>query len=109
MGRNSIDRTGERHINKEGCEVEIIKWINSNNCTIMFDDGMIYYNVKYINIKRGTIKNLYTPKVFKKGFLGIGKYKATTNGKINKNEYYYSDKITILHNIVLQKKESVLQ
>ena len=85
MGRNSIDRTGERYINKEGCEVEIIKWVNSSNCTIMFDDGIIYYNVKYINIKRGTIKNLYTPKVFKKGFLGIGKYKATTNGKINKN------------------------
>ena len=51
-----IDRTGEIHITNEGREVEIIEYINSNNCTIKFEDGITLTKRYYSNIIKGKVK-----------------------------------------------------
>ena len=41
----TLNRTGEKHITNEGYEIEIIEYLNYNNCTIKFIDGHIVEKV----------------------------------------------------------------
>lgn len=79
-----INRTGEKHINNQGCSLVIIEYYNNENCTIQFDNGVIFKNIKYINIKKGNIKNPLHPSVYGVGFIGIGRYSEKTHFKIYK-------------------------
>lgn len=80
---NFVDRTGEIHISKEGCEFEIIKCTNNHNCDIRFNDSHkhIIKGLSYGNIKNGQVKNPYHPSVAGVGYIGVGKYDRTVNGK----------------------------
>lgn len=74
MGRNIINRVGEKWTNKQGCNFKIISYINKLDVTILFEDGYIKDKVKYDNIKKGQVKNINYPSVFGIGYEGIGKY-----------------------------------
>jgi hypothetical protein len=77
------DRTGEKYITNEGCEVEIIQCSHSGNCTVKFlDTHYIKYNVDFADIKRGEIKNPHHPSLLGIGFIGEGFYKTKHNYKM---------------------------
>ena len=80
------NRIGEKHITNEGFQIEIIEYFGKENCTIQFEDKHIVENVRYINIKKGGVKNPYNKSVCGVGFFGQGKYKATVQYK--KTEQY---------------------
>jgi hypothetical protein len=75
-----INPIGEKYTTNEGCLVEIIKCINSKNCTVIFENGYITTS-SYQNIKKGQIKNPYHISVVGVGFIGVGKYKIMVDGK----------------------------
>jgi len=51
------NRVGEKYITNEGYNIEIVDYINCNNCTIEFEDGGRLYNRAFVDIKRGEVKN----------------------------------------------------
>lgn len=77
---NFIDRTGEKHITKEGYEIEIIEYINYNNCTVIFIDNKYTRHATYMEVVRKGIRNPYHPSVCSIGYLGEGTYKTSMNG-----------------------------
>lgn len=79
---NFKNRAGEKQVTSQGYEVEIIEYFSTNNCTIIFNDrkNTMLKNVRYAQIKKGTIKNPYHPTVHNIGFMGIGKYTCSVEG-----------------------------
>ena len=65
-----IERVGEIYINNQGCELEIIEYFNSRNCTIKFEGGVILKNIVYCNIKSGEVLNPFYGSVHSVGYLG---------------------------------------
>ena len=61
------NRVGEKNKNNQDIEMIIIEYYNSNNITIMFEDGNIRKDVTYSNFKKGNVTNYYF-----KGVLGVG-------------------------------------
>lgn len=78
---NHINRTGEKHITKQGYPIEVIECFKSTNCTVIFEDGLIIKKVDYSAIKNGTLKNPLHRSLCGVGFIGIGKYEASRNSK----------------------------
>lgn len=70
-----IERVGEIYINNQGCELEIIEYFNSRNCTIKFEGGVILKNIVYCNIKSGEVLNPFYGSVHSVGYLGCLDYK----------------------------------
>lgn len=68
---NYNHRVGEKWLTNEGYWVEIIEYFTALNCTIIFDDGVIMYNIKYSRFEKGTISK---PKN------RLGKVFTTTEG-----------------------------
>ena len=85
VGSNITNRKGEKFINIEGYEVEIIEYFSATNCTARFDDGTILYNRQYTSIKYGTITNPNYKFLYKRGYLGQGVYKVGSEGKVLKH------------------------
>jgi len=79
-----LNRVGEKYVTKEGYEVEIIEYVNGNDCTVRFDDGTIIKNRMFYSIKIGSISNPFHPAVCGVGYLGIGDYKCSINKKKTK-------------------------
>lgn len=48
-------RLGERNISLNGLEMELVKYINSHDIDVQFEDGTIVYHKNYTNFKRGYI------------------------------------------------------
>lgn len=99
------DRTGEKHTNRQGCEIEIIEYFNSNNCTIKFIQyENIVYNVIYNNVKKGAVKNCYFPFVYGIGYSGSGVYRCSVNGKVTKEYVYWNSMIERGYSIIYKNK-----
>lgn len=79
-----IDRTGEKFLTNEGYEIEIVEYINFNNCTIKFLDGNVVKKVSLDSIKKGNVSNKNHKSLFGIGCVGYGKYKTTENKKLHK-------------------------
>ncbi len=80
------NRVGEKHTTNEGYIVEIIEYINVHNCSIKFENNIVLSNVYYSAVKNGQIKNPYHPCIYSKGYIGLGNYKTSIDGKHTK--YY---------------------
>ena len=63
------NRIGEKSINYQGIEMEIIEYRRHNDITVMFSDGTKRIT-SYKQFKLGTVKNLYFPSVYGVGFIG---------------------------------------
>lgn len=50
-----IDRTGEIHTNNQGYPMTIIRYRNSNDCDVQFEDGIIIENKSYACVKKGSV------------------------------------------------------
>lgn len=85
-GTSFKDRTGEKHLTKEGYEVIIIKYFHARSCIICFNDKnkTVLNNVQYSHVKEGSVRNPFHPSVCGIGYLGEGTFKKHINGKANK-------------------------
>ena len=100
MGRNINKRIGEKFLTNEGYKIEIIDYLNKENCTIKFDNGLVVSNLIYCNIKKGQIKNPMHKSICNIGFIGIGKYNRVDyihiyNCWVNMIKRCYDEKIQI--------------
>jgi hypothetical protein len=75
------NRLGEKHVTNEGYEVEIIEYINSANCTIIFNNGCIIHNKCFDDIKKGKIRNPYHKSIYNVGYFGEGTYLGIVKNK----------------------------
>lgn len=70
-----------------GASCIVVSYSGCNNVKIRFLDETNYEMVVHSsNLKSGRIKSPYTPIVYGVGFLGVGKFKPSSNGI--KNKYY---------------------
>ena len=54
---NTNSRIGETNKNTKGYLMKIIKYINSKNIDVIFEDGSVVHNKRYGDFKKGNIKN----------------------------------------------------
>ena len=90
-----LSRVGETVITNQGYKLSIVKYYNSNNCELIFEDGTILYNKTYNQFKSKTLRKPidYIGKRFKMndGYeVEITEYKNVKNLVVR-----YDDGITI--------------
>lgn len=78
-----VNRTGEIRISNEGYRMTVIQSLSSQNNTIMFDDGLKLYNIRWDKVESGQIKNPNHRSVCGIGYRGVGKFEP----KIYKEHY----------------------
>ena len=82
MGKNQINRIGERNINNFGSEMIIVEYRGCMDIDVYFPQyDWIARNKQYYNFKRGQISCSYEKTIYGIGYIGEGKYKASENGK----------------------------
>lgn len=73
-------RIGEIAYNNFGSKMKIIKYTDSYNIDVYFEEyDWVYYNARYGNFKKGSIRCPYEPTFMNKGFIGEGKYNTIAN------------------------------
>lgn len=77
MNKKLTERIGEQNKNYQNLNMVISKYENKNNITVIFEDGFSRITT-YNNFKNGSVKNLYFPEVYGKGYIGEGEYKSGT-------------------------------
>ena len=78
---NKKNSVGEKYNTNEGYIIEITEYINVHKCSIKFENGVILNDVYYSAVKTGQIKNPYHPSNCNNGYVGIGNYKTSIDGK----------------------------
>lgn len=64
----------------------VLKYIDCENVVVKFVDTSYIMTTQASNIKRGSLKDPFYPRVFGVGFVGVGEHKAT-DGKVNSKIY----------------------
>lgn len=83
--KDRIDRIGEEKTNTFGSLMRIINYRKYNDIDVYFEEyDYTKTNVNYNNFQKGTISCPYEPRVYKVGYIGIGKYKVSENRKRTK-------------------------
>ena len=78
-----IDRAGEESYNKFGSKMVIKEYRGCMDVDVYFPEyNWTFKHAQYTSFKNKSIKCLYEPRYFGKGYLGEGKYKVWENGKI---------------------------
>ena len=82
------NRVGERFRNRDdlgGYEFVIVEYNSYSDVWVQFqDEHKAIVHTRYEYCKKGGIKNPYHPSVYGVGYLGVGKYKSSINGKMTK-------------------------
>lgn len=76
-----LNRTGEKNVNKHKNEMIITKYIDNTNIVVNFVDYNYQVNTSYYRFKNGMVSCPFDKNVYSVGYLGIGKYNPTINGK----------------------------
>lgn len=74
--KNRKERVGQTFISSVGQVVKITEYINCNNCTVEFEDGIVLTNQIYKHIKIGRVVNPYYKSLLGIGYLGEGLYNS---------------------------------
>ena len=94
MGRKKIDRTGEEGYNSFGSKMIISEYRGCMDVDVYFPEyNWTFKHAQYTSFKNKSIKCLYEPRYFGKGYLGEGKYKMSIDGKL-------TDKYNIWYNML---------
>lgn len=82
-----LSRLGEVRNNKFGTPMKIVRYNNSMDIDVEFQDEFRYVKTTtYSNFKMGCVKNPYDRTLFGVGYMGVGKYMAKVDGKMT-DEY----------------------
>lgn len=88
-----LSRLNETGVNNDGFTMKIVKYENTRNIDVMFEDGTIVKNINYSNFKKGAVK---TPTGLQ-NTERIGKSNVANNGqKMTIVEYESSSNITVM-------------
>ena len=82
----ALERLGQTNHNKHLSKMWIINYTSSTNVTVQFEDGYIANNTTYQQFCNGSVKNPNDKTIFGHGFIGIGKFKPSVDGKVT-NSY----------------------
>ena len=98
-----MNKVGDINYNSFGSKMEIVKYINSRNVDIYFEEyNWTLYNSRADIFYLGNIKCPYEPRHYNKGYIGEGKY----NSKKYKNIYNsWHDMLRRCYDIEYHKKE----
>lgn len=77
--KNSDEKIGETRFNTLGSKMWIIKYVNTYDLTVKFENGFST-KTQYSSFKKGTVKNPYDKSVYSIGYLGEGNYETKENG-----------------------------
>lgn len=83
---NKVGEVGEKNYNYQGYLMEIIRYQNSGDIDIKFEDGSVYTHCNYTFFRNGKIKNKNHPTVYGVGYFGYGDHKSSIN-KVQTKEY----------------------
>ena len=98
--RRIKDRVGEVNYNTYGSKMIIKEYRNKNSIDVYFPKyNWMKYNSSYQHFKNGLIKCPYEPRIYNRGYIGVGKYIPMENKKtyqlwLNMLKRCYSDKIS---------------
>jgi len=82
-----INHLGEISYSKKGTPMKIIRYVNTSDLTIEFqDEYKVRRETTYGNFNKGQVKNPYDRTVCEVGYIGEGKY--TTGGKDYRTKQY---------------------
>ena len=82
---SEIDRTGKRRINNFGSEMAIVKYRTNRDIDIYFPEyDWTFKGATYQSFKKGQISCPYESSVYGIGYIGVGNYKVSENGKSTK-------------------------
>ncbi len=73
------ERIGEKNINHQGLEMEIIDYKDRRNMEVRFSDGFIFHGASYHNFLTGSLTSLLFPDFLGVGCIGVGEYKSREN------------------------------
>lgn len=84
------ERLGEVHLSNEGYKMTVVEYINNEDCTVQFENGVLVKHKEYSKILKGQISNPLHLSVHEIGYVGVGEYCTTIDGKLNKiyNTWY---------------------
>lgn len=89
-------KLGTINKNSFGTDMKVVKVISYDKIIIQFQDKYKYEKeIFWNNFKKGTIKNPYDKIILGRGYIGVGKYKTTVNGRI-------TDQYNTWSNIILR-------
>lgn len=74
-------RLGEENANINGMNMKIIEYEDANNIAVKFENGYIM-KTNYASFENGKIITPYNKTIFNVGFLGVGEYEASSDGKL---------------------------
>ena len=83
MGKKD-DMLNKVGYNNNGERMTIVRYGGARDIDVRFDDGTIVEHRYHSAFKRGLIKNPMRPIIYGVGFIGIGEFKSTENGKPTK-------------------------
>ena len=94
-----MDRCGEINKNNYGSIMEIIKYTNANDINVYFKEyDWIKYHATYQHFKSGDIKCPLEKRYYNKGYLGIGDYEMSDNGKFTAQYKTWYNMLTRCYN-----------
>lgn len=77
------EREGQENINKQGCKMKIVSYIQAGDIYVQFlDEHGAIIHTNYDSFKKGKVRNPYYPSVYNRGYVGI-KYPAYEENKTN--------------------------
>ncbi|WP_182006240.1 AP2 domain-containing protein [Priestia aryabhattai] len=81
MGFLGEERIGEINKNNFGSLMEIIEYRSNKDIVVRFNETNNTVKTFYHDFRRGKVRNPYDRSLYGVGYNGVGKYKASENGK----------------------------
>jgi len=97
------NRLGEVNYNTNGSRMQIIKYNNSLDVVVKFEDGYIT-TCQYDAFKKGILKNPYDKTINGVGYLAEGIYESYDNGMVTKAYQVWCNMMTRCYNEKYQEK-----
>ena len=72
---------GKTFKNNQGLNMSIVRFNNSSDIDVQFEDGHVVEGCRLYSVQCGEIKNPYYPSVCGVGYMGVGKYIAGENNR----------------------------
>lgn len=95
------ERIGEVSHTSCGTPAVLIKYIDSHNVLIQFQDEYRYeYNTTYAYFSNGTIENPYDKTVFGVGYIGVGEHKITE--MVSESKRHITKQYNCWHNLLMR-------
>lgn len=108
MSEKGTNLIGEIRNNNFGTKMKIIAYRKHSDIDVQFMDeyGYVVHNTTYTNFRKEQIKNPYDPTTYNKGYIGVGKYMAKTEGKVVDSYNTWHDMIRRCYSVKSKDKFS---